>query len=183
MRVAISGTHGIGKSTLIDAFVRRHDNYVVEPEAYEALEDLYGEVFAAEPSAEDFFRQLEYHVGRLRAYGAGDQVVFERSPADYVAYLQALEDLSRGTADARLTERAIETAREAMAMLDLIVYLPCKGGGPEMEDPELGGAVDVCLEGILVNDDLSLFGGSRPLVIEAAGTTAQRLRLLEVALR
>lgn len=183
MRIAVSGTHGIGKSTLIAAFVGQHPDYAAEPEAYEALEELYGEAFAAEPSAEDFFRQLDYHVERLRAYSAGDQVVFERSPADYVAYMLALEDLSRDTADARLTARAIETAREAMAMLDLIVFLPSKGGGPETEDPELGGAVDMRLEDILIHDELSLFGDGRPLVVEAAGTTAQRLRVLEVALQ
>jgi AAA domain len=183
MRVAISGTHGIGKSTLIEAFGRRHKDYVVEPEAYEALEELYGEVFAAEPSAEDFFRQLEYHVARLGAHRAGDRVVFERSPADYVAYLQALEDLSRETADARLTERAIEAARKAVAMLDLIVYLPGRGGGPETEDPELGSAVDACLEGILVNGDLSLIEEGRPVVVEAVGPTAKRLRVLEAALQ
>jgi AAA domain len=182
MRVAVSGTHGIGKSTLIDAFVRRHDDYVAEPEAYEALQDVYGEAFAAEPSAEEFFRQLEYHVERLREYRAGDRVVFERSPADYLAYLLALKDLSRNTANAQLTERALEPAREGMAMLDLIVYLPGDGGGPEMEDPELGRAVDARLEGILIHDELCVFERRRPVVVEAAGTTAQRLRVLEAAL-
>jgi hypothetical protein len=72
MRVAISGTHGCGKSTLIDAFLLTHGEYVHEPEPYEALQEVYGEAFAAEPSAEDFYRQLEYLVGRLHEYPAGD---------------------------------------------------------------------------------------------------------------
>src|SRR5262249_46260868 len=55
MRVAISGTHGCGKSTLIEAFLLDHGDYVHEPEPYEALQDLYGEVFAEEPSADDFY--------------------------------------------------------------------------------------------------------------------------------
>lgn len=49
---------------------------------YEALQDLYGEAFAAEPSADDFYRQLEYHVGRLHHYRVGNRVMFERSPVD-----------------------------------------------------------------------------------------------------
>ena len=179
----MSGSHSTGKSTLIAAFLAKCPGYLHEPEAFESLADDVELTSSEGPTAEGLQALLEHTLSSLALHPPGSFVVFERSPADYVAYLQALEDLSRETADARLTERAIETAREAMAMLDLIVYLPCKGGGPEMEDPELGGAVDVCLEGILVNDDLSLFGGSRPLVIEAAGTTAQRLRLLEVALR
>jgi hypothetical protein len=183
MRVAISGTHGVGKSTLIEVFAHRHGNYVVEPEAYEALETLHGDVFAAEPSAEDFYRQLEYHVERLRAYSAGDRVVFERSPADYVAYLVALEDLKRESADAGLTDRALATAREAMSRLDLIVYVPDNGGGPKGEDRELGRAVDLRLEEILLNGEFRLVLGDAPRVVEAVGSTAQRLRILEAALR
>jgi AAA domain len=182
MRIAVSGTHATGKSTLIAAFVRRNRQYAVEPEAYEALSDLFGEGFAADPCAEDFFRQLEYQVGRLGVYAAGNKVVFERSPADYVAYLRALETLGRPTADAVLTERAIEMARDVMERLDLILYLPASGRGPESEDPELGSAVDAWLEAILLNGDLALIGEGSPVVVEAAGPVANRLRILENAL-
>ena len=57
MRVAISGTHCCGKSTLIDAFLSSHDTYSHEPEPYEALQDLYGEDFGAEPGADEFSAQ------------------------------------------------------------------------------------------------------------------------------
>ncbi|HEX4965656.1 MAG TPA: AAA family ATPase [Thermoanaerobaculia bacterium] len=186
MRVAISGTHGCGKSTLIDAFLHGHGDYVHEPEAYEALQDVYGEPFAADPSADDLYRQLEYHVGRLQQYRAGDRVIFERSPVDYLAYLLALEDLDRDAADARLAERSLDVARGAVAFLDVIVYLPATGGGgsvPDSEDPELRRAVDARLESILIDDDFDMFTASRPSVLEALGSTAQRLRTLETALR
>lgn len=98
MRIAISGTHCCGKSTLIEAFRLRHRDYVHEPEAYEALQEFYGEGFGDEPTADDFYRQLEYQVDRLRQYGVGDRVIFERSPVDYLAYLLALGDLDRDTA-------------------------------------------------------------------------------------
>jgi hypothetical protein len=73
MRIAISGTHCSGKSTLIDEFLLAHPEFTHEPEAYEALQEDHGETFSAEPNAEDFYRQLEYNVGRLRQYGAADQ--------------------------------------------------------------------------------------------------------------
>ncbi|HEV7509485.1 MAG TPA: AAA family ATPase [Thermoanaerobaculia bacterium] len=185
MRVAISGTHCSGKSTLIDAFLPGHGDYVHEPEAYEALQDVYGEVFAAEASAEDLYRQLEYHVGRLQQYCAGDRVVFERSPADYLAYLLALEDLDRDAADARLTERAIEVARGAVAFLDVIVYLPVthEGRVTDLEDPELRSAMDARLGSLLIDNDFDLFTGGRPEILLAYGRTARRLRALETALR
>jgi hypothetical protein len=183
MRVAVSGTHCSGKSTLIDAFLSAHSEYVYEPEPYEALNDLYGEGFGAEPSAEDFFRQLEYQIERLHQYRSGDRVIFERSPADFVAYLLALNDLDRDTADAALTKQSITAAGNAVALLDLIVYVPASDvPAPESEDPKLRRAVDARLERMLLDDDLGLFTNDPPSILELAGTTAQRLRGLEAAL-
>lgn len=184
MRVAISGTHCCGKTTLIEAFLAVHGEYNYEPEPYEALQDLHGEDFAAEPSAEDFFRQLEYQVARLHQYGSGDRVIFERSPVDFLAYLLALGDLNRDTSDARLTKQSIAVARSSVVLLDLIVYVRASGKpGPESEDPELRSAVDARLEGILLDDEFGLFTGYRPSVVEVVGTTTQRLRSLEAALQ
>lgn len=184
MRVAISGTHCCGKSTLIDAFLSSHDTYNHEPEPYEALQDLYGEDFGAEPGADEFFRQLEYQFERLQQYSAGDRVIFERSPADFFAYLLALDDLGRNTADDEVAKQSIALVRSAIALLDLVVYLPATDEAvPESEDPALRRAVDARLESILLNDDFGLFSGGRPPVLEIVGTTTQRLRSLEAALR
>ena len=184
MRVAISGTHCCGKSTLIDAFLSSNDTYNHEPEPYEALQDLYGEDFGAEPAADEFYRQLEYQVERLQQYRAGDHVIFERSPADFLAYLLALDDLRRDTADAELAKQSISVVRTAIRLLDLVVYLPATDEGvPESEDPGLRSAVDARLQGILLDDNFDLFVGDRPTVVEIVGTTAQRLQSLEAALR
>jgi hypothetical protein len=185
MRVAISGTHGCGKSTLVDAFLLNHGDYRHEPEPYEELHDLYGEAFAAEPSADDYFRQLEYHLGRLCEYSETDRVIFERSPADFLAYLFALGDLGRPTADAGLVEQAVELVKGGLPLLDLIVYLPAEGGGgiAVEEDPALRRAVDTRLAGILLDDDLHVLRWARPSIVEAVGATGQRLRTLEGALR
>ena len=123
-------------------------------------------------------------MGRLREYHPGDRVIFERSPVDYVAYLLALHDLERETADAELTRRSIAVARSGVGLLDVIVYARVRsGGGPESEDPMLRRAVAGRLDDLLLDDDLDLFGGSQPRIVEAIGSTAERLRILEAALR
>jgi hypothetical protein len=182
LRIAISGTHCCGKSTLIDEFLCAHPDFVHEPEPYEALQEEYGEMFADEPCAEDFYRQLEYNVGRLRQYASGDRVIYERSPADFVAYMLALIELGRDRDASRVLQNSLRLARDAVSLLDAVVFLPTDDShseAPESEDPELRGAVDTRLESILIDDDLGWFGSRRPIILKASGTTAQRLLTIE----
>lgn len=184
MRIAVSGTHCSGKSTLIEAFLAAHADYRHEPEPYEVLQDL-GEFFAAEPEAHDFYRQLEYSIERLHANRSSDRVIFERSPFDFVAYLLALDDLNRFPMDRILVDRSIDSARESIPLLDVIVFLPIDGSGivlPDDEDPELRTAMSTRLEQILIDDDYDIFPNKRPVVVEVSGTTTVRLKLLEYAL-
>lgn len=181
MRIAISGTHCCGKSSLIEEFLLLHSDFSHEPEAYEALQEEHGETFAADPAAEDFLRQFEYNIGRLNQYQLNDRVIFERCPVDYLAYLFALDELGRDHDASRLLPAATKKVETAISLLDMIVYLPAvKLTGAE--DPKLRSAVNVRLESILVDDDLGLFSSGHPLVIEATGSTEQRLHKLESAL-
>src|SRR5262245_35756139 len=124
MRIAISGTHCTGKSTLIDKFLLAHPDFVHESEPYLVLVEDYGEDFAAEPSADDFYRQLEFNLDRLRHYRSGEKVIYERSPVDFLAYLLALSDLRRDRQAVALVEQALGLVHEGIEFLDLIVFLP-----------------------------------------------------------
>jgi len=186
MRIAISGTHCCGKSTLIDKFLDAHPDFAHEPEPYQALQEQHGETFAAEPCAEDFYRQLEYNVGRLRRGGLGDLVIYERSPVDFVAYMFALAKMGRDPDAARVLENSLELAREAITRLDMIVFLPASDLQIEVaedEDPKLRRAVDRRLESILIDDDLGWFATTHDRVLKATGTTAQRLQTIEDSMR
>jgi hypothetical protein len=186
MRIAVSGTHCCGKSTLISEFLLAHPDFVFEPEPYTVLQDDYGESFAAEPSADDFYRQLEFNVDRLRQRRTEAMVIYERSPVDFLAYLLALKDLRRDEAASPLADKALGIVMEAIAFLDLILFLPIKDLDgmvvPDSEDPELRGAVDELLAAILIEDELDVFKFHRPVVLEAAGSTAARLKLLDSAI-
>lgn len=178
MRIVVSGSHCSGKSTLIEAFVDNHSDYQHEPEAYELGE----ESFSAEPSAEDFFRQLESHIQRLAKFQLGDRVIVERSPVDYVAYLKALIVLNRDNFAQQLFDKAVVLAREAIHSIDVIVFLSThdlRTFVPEEEDLELRDVVNELLESMLLSDELDLFSSSDTRVLDAPGTLAARLQLLE----
>ena len=184
MRVAISGTHACGKSTLIDEFLLVHPEFTHEPEPYTVLDEDYGEVFAVEPSPDDFLRQLEFNIERLRIYEPGTRVIFERSPVDFLAYLLVLGDLGRGEGTRQLINRSLEKVRTAIQRLDLIVFLPLEDNDEivsDSEDPELRSAVNSRLVDLFNNDDLIQSSPDYPVVVEALGSTAQRLRIVEKA--
>ena len=175
MRVAVSGTHGVGKSTLIDEFVRRHLEFVHEPEPYTVMVDDLGEEFSAEPCVEDLRRQLEFNIERLSQLAAKANVIYERCPVDFLAYIHALDPLS--------VEALLEPITEAMRQLDLIVYLPLKETNVEDEYPKLQRAVDRRLSSIYREDEFGIMSSTNVTVVEAEGPTHHRLRTLENSLK
>lgn len=112
MRVAFSGSHRVGKSTLLDAVSQALPDYVCVEEPYLLLEDDEYD-FADPPSTEDFEAQLRRSLLELRS--AGRRVLFDRCPADFLAYLLV---------DGNDVDRWLEFARRAMTSLDLVVFVP-----------------------------------------------------------
>ncbi len=186
MRIAVSGTHCSGKTTLVEDFLAAHPDYLHEPESYEWLEDVYGEGIAGEPAADDFRRQLELSVERLRGYGPGVKVIAERSPVDFLAYLLAICDLGRAGRDCERIGSAAELAAPGMANVDLLVVLPLNErdgiAAPESEDLALREAMNDRLLDLIDADEYALFGSGSPRVVEIQGNRDRRLRLLEQAL-
>lgn len=174
MRIAVSGTHHIGKSTLIDEFVRAHPDFTHEPEPYTVMVEDLGEEFSAEPSVEDFQRQLQFNLDRLRQHGPAEQVIYERCPLDFLAYIDAL--------DPNGVEELLEPIAEAMQHLDLIVYLPLDDNWLDSEMPKLQKAVDRRLSAIFREDVFGVLSSCSARIIEASGSTAQRLRVIELHL-
>jgi len=170
MRVAVSGTHGVGKSTLIDEFLRRHPEFVHEPEPYTVMVEDLGEEFSAEPSIDDFLRQLEFNIDRLKQHGPGANVIYERCPVDFLAYVHAL--------DRKGAEALVETVSEAMQHLDLALYLPLDRTS-EQEFSKLQRAVDRRLSSIFRDDEFGITSSTNAIIVEAEGSTDHRLHTLE----
>ena len=169
MRIAVSGTHYTGKSTLIDEFLRTHPDFIHEPEPYTILVEELGEEFSAEPCVEDFLRQLEFNIDRLKQHERGERVIYERCPIDFVAYIECLSPK---------TSIFDDVVRESMKQLDLIVYLPIDNtidAGDE-EFPKLRKAVDRRLNTIYNEEDLGI------MIVEATGPLEKRLRTIEAAI-
>lgn len=185
MRIAVSGTHCSGKSTLVDDFLRSHPEYIHEPEPYEWLVELYGEDLAEEPGAGDFHRQLELSVERLCGYAPGARVIAERSPLDFLAYILALGDLRRGGRIGGVIEAASALAARGMQHVDLLVVLSLNDAdgivAPESEDLDLREAMNERLLEIVSTDELERLGIAHLRVLEVHGPRRARLAAVERA--
>jgi hypothetical protein len=159
MRIAVSGTHCTGKSTLIDEFLRVHPDFIHEPEPYALMVEELGEEFSAEPCVEDFERQLEFNIERLKQHERGERVIYERCPIDFLAYIECLSPQTT----------SVEEVLESMQRLDLIVYLPIENTIETEEFPKLRKAVDRRLNAIYNEDDLGIISATNLKIVEASG--------------
>jgi hypothetical protein len=180
MRIAVSGSHGTGKSTLIAAFLDRCPGYLHEPEAFETLGDEVDFDEAGQPTSEGLESLLRYTVSRVEGHPPGTHVVFERSPLDYLAYAAAGRGPAWKGARREFLAAQVPIVRASLEHLDLIAYVPVSAGGPVQgrpgEDARFRGRVDECLRRALLDDEYDLFAGrGGPSVRELAGHPGRQL--------
>lgn len=175
MRIAISGTHFSGKSTLVEDLSNALPKYSVVEEPYVLLAEE-GYEFAEMPSVEDFELQLKRSI---ECMGEREpDILFDRCPADLLAYL-----LTHSDSDAFDLERWLPRVRAAMRKLDLVVFLPIERRDriplPSSEDSTLRMQVDVELREILLEDSFDFEAD----VVEVTGTRDDRVRQVLERLR
>ena len=164
--MAISGAHRTGKTTLIAELSRSLPAFSTVDEPYYLLEEE-GHEFAEMPSLEDFELQLERSIESL--VESEEDCLFDRCPADILAYLMTHDDSEAFDAD-----RWLARVRDAMQQLDLIIFVP-------IEEPDrvsvsasdhrrLRRRVDEELRDIVLDDRWS-FGVP---AIEVAGSASER---------
>ena len=170
MRIVVSGTHASGKSTLVSDVALTHRRFRVLPDPFELVDGL-------DPvSVTSFHEQLLVSADRLTALPAGADVIAERGPLDFLAYLEALELLGRASLPEPALEDLRRTTAAAMACVDLLVVLPLSGlegvWVPDDEDPRLRTAMDERLLDLCDDDELV---GRVGRVREVSGTPEERL--------
>ena len=169
MRVAVSGTHRVGKSQLIAALAEAGVADVID-EPYRVLEDE-GYEFSDPPTFEDFEAQLRRSIELVQAGGT----LFDRCPLDFVAYLRALDE------DYDL-EPWLDELRTAMDALDHVVVIriesPDRIAVAAHEDRRLRADVDAWIERVIVDDMLGLDAN----VVEVSGDLEARVRQVRRAI-
>lgn len=130
MRLAISGTHSMGKTTLLGDCARTFPDYITESEAYRSLRSFNPALHIG------LGREADKHamwilqgnlMGKLLRHCKGEKVFFDRGPVDMLAYsLYAIEqkqtDLDEGFVQS-LSDIARIYCRE---FLEAIFFVPIR---------------------------------------------------------
>ncbi len=116
MRIALTGSHRTGKSSLLRALVEARPGLSATIEPYYHLERL-GYTFLIVLSLDDFVEQLESSLRMLEA--PTEDVVFDRCPLDFLGYI-----VCHRTAKHFAFEEWIPRIQESLRTLDLLVRVP-----------------------------------------------------------
>ena len=192
MRIAISGSHSLGKSTLVWDWVKRHREYTREEEPYRALDsEMYDIRFRQESNRLHNGIQMYYNVSRVNLYTSiKDCVIFDRAPVDYIAYSQYTADKRTTDIDDAFISAMVPRVRETLQRLDLVVFIPMTDRWPvDMEDDGIRpvdlpyrAEVDAIFKQIYRDERFSVMPEkNRPKLIELWGSREQRLDRLQQA--
>jgi hypothetical protein len=174
MRIAVSGTHLVGKTSLAEALSGHLPQHAVMPEPYYLLEED-GYEFAGMPSLEDFEAQLTRSFQAVEE--SGDQAIFDRCPLDVLGYL-----LTHADAHAFTLEDWMPQLRTSVSRLDCIVFVPIENPdriAVPRSQARLRADVDTVLQEIVLDDVYGL----DLQVITVAGTPAARVSQVMTRLR
>lgn len=175
VRIAVSGTHLTGKTTLIDALAERMPNHTVVPEPYELLIER-GYDFAHPPTIEDFVAQLRQSIATLRR--RTPNLLVDRCPLDFLGYLAATPGGERFD-----VERWRAPIAAAMASLDMVVAVRIDSAHDPVglvEDAAYRAEVDDHLREIMDDDEFDLCGDVA--ILPLAGPWDRRVETVMAAI-
>jgi hypothetical protein len=181
MRIAVTGTHGTGKTTLVEDFAAASGRHEVVPEPW--LISGADMPFIDGPTSADLEEQLRQSCALILETAARPDLVFDRCPLDCLAYLDVVsaDEGFEWVPDGRLLARIAG----ALQTLDLVVFVPLSRPdeipGP-IEYPRLRRRVDARLRAMLSDDDAGLLEDGLP-VLAVSGPRDRRTRRLLAELR
>ncbi|MBS0653894.1 MAG: AAA family ATPase [Verrucomicrobia bacterium] len=174
MRIAISGTHYSGKSTLVQALGKEMPGYEIYDEPYWALTEL-GRQFSDPPTIEEFEEQLDYSIALIKE--SANNSLFDRCPIDFLAYALAIAEMDCIEFDSETWELKIA---KVLPSIDLLVFLPLENPDripvPASEDSLFRELADEKLRELILDNSRQMMTTK---VLEATGILNERVKKIK----
>lgn len=130
MRIAISGTANVGKSTLINDFLQEWPNYVSSKFSYRELLADKQLSHSKQSNKETQWMILNNMVDELQKYTSSDKVIFDRCPLDNLVYSLWQYDKKGSDIDETFISKCIPIVRESIKHLDILFFIPMTRSSP-----------------------------------------------------
>jgi hypothetical protein len=191
VRIAVSGAHSLGKSTLVNDWVSAYPDFNREEEPYRVLglNGPYQIDFREKSTRLQNGIQLFYNIGRVLRYTDPTRhVIFDRGPIDYIAYSQYTANQRTTDIDDAFIETMLPAVRESLENLDFIAFVPkSEKWTVQMEDDGIRPVdhayrddVDTIFKEIYREGRYNILPENNPpRVIELYGPRLQRIKQLE----
>ena len=120
MRICVTGTDGIGKTSFIDDMISTWGNYKSPRYSYhDDLDDLRDGNFSKVKQQSI----IDSIVDTLKQYGKNDNVIYDRGPVDCLVYT-LYGNNNKTDCDDEFVEFMMEQVKNALRMIDLIFFIP-----------------------------------------------------------
>jgi hypothetical protein len=114
MRIAITGSHRVGKTSLAEEIANSLPGYKIWDEPYLQLQEN-GYLFSETPTIDDYIEQFNFSVEQIK--DSENDVIFDRCPLDILAYMYC----AGKTKDISVF---YEEMTMAISQIDLLVFVP-----------------------------------------------------------
>lgn len=192
MRLAISGTAGQGKTTLLSEFLNNWDMYQTPELTYRSV--LKGDKrykHSKQTNKDTQWDILNYMIDEMEKYSGDDFVIFDRCPLDNLIYTMWAHHKGVGDIDELFVEKCIPIVRESMKLLDIIFFIPItnvaqsdiEDDGTRETDIEYIKEIDNFFKAFhnnwMTGDTRFFPKEDRSALIEVFGTTEERIKMIE----
>ena len=187
MRIAVTGTANVGKTTFIRDFLKNWSGIYKTPEkSYRDVIVEKGLNHSSKTSIETQQAILDFMVDQHMKYTRDDCVIFDRCPIDNLVYSIHSYDKQNSNIDEKFIEDCIPMVKESMRFLDILFYIPydesiaIEDDGMRDTDKNYIIEIDNILKQIehqsLQPTSVFFHTDDRPAIIRISGNPKERIR-------
>jgi len=192
MKIGVSGTQNIGKSTVVKDFLANWDMYETPEGSYRDLLKEKGLPCNQETTTETQTILMNFVCDQVMEMTIDDKIITDRTPYDALAYSMWANAKGIEGFDDEFIVNQIALAREASSLYDIIFHIPIvEGHDVEMEEDDLRDTDPAFREemdnifGAIFRTYYEQKGpffkwGDCPAVIELFGSPEERMEMLKL---
>jgi len=192
MRIGISGTQNIGKSTVVKDFLAEWDTYTSPEVSYRDVLEEKGLPCNQETTTDTQTVIINHLCDQIMGMNKDDNIIIDRTPYDALGYSMWAHAKGIEGFDDEYISNQIALAREASSMFDIIFFIPIVEGhdvkivedGLRDTDPEFREEMNNIFSAIyrtyFEQSGPFFKWGDCPAVIELFGSEEERIQMLKL---